>query len=62
MVEQADASSEPDQTDNGAFSHGSLGRLAPTWWEPEEDEAEPEPWLAPTRRSTGSWNGWPCAA
>lgn len=47
MVEQADASSEPDQTDNGAFSHGSLGRLAPTWWEPEEDEAEPEPWLAP---------------
>lgn len=30
----------------GAESSGSLGRLAPSWWEPEEDEAEPEPWLS----------------
>ncbi len=26
--------------------HGSLGALAPSWWEPEEGE-EPEPWLTP---------------
>ena len=25
---------------------GSLGKLSPTWWEPE-DGSEPEPWLAP---------------
>ncbi len=25
---------------------GSLGRLAPSWWEPEEGEAAPEPWLS----------------
>ncbi|WP_080797455.1 DEAD/DEAH box helicase [Arabiibacter massiliensis] len=30
-----------------AFSHGSLGRLAPSWWEPEEGEPAPEPWLEP---------------
>ena len=36
----ADASAE------GAFEPGSLGRLSPTWWEPEDDDApEPEPWL-----------------
>lgn len=39
-----------DETTNAlgdkAFSTGSLGRLAPTWWEPEEGEAEPEPWLS----------------
>ena len=29
-----------------AFTHGSLGRLSPTWWEPEGDDAPaPEPWL-----------------
>ena len=32
-----------------AFAHGSLGTLAPNWWEEEPDEngnvAEPEPWL-----------------
>ena len=32
-----------------AFAHGSLGTLAPSWWEEEPDEngnvAEPEPWL-----------------
>lgn len=33
-----------------AFAHGSLGTLAPNWWEEEPDEngnvAEPEPWLS----------------
>ena len=29
----------------GAFSFGSLGRLAPGWWEPA-DGAEPDPWLS----------------
>ena len=33
------------------FAHGSLGSLAPSWWEPESDEgeqaSEPEPWLTP---------------
>ena len=29
-----------------ATAFGSLGRLAPSWWEPENGE-EPEPWLAP---------------
>ena len=32
-----------------AFAHGSMGTLAPSWWEEEPDEngnvAEPEPWL-----------------
>ena len=28
---------------DGASSYGSLGRLAPSWWEPE-DGTEPEPW------------------
>ena len=32
-----------------AFAHGSLGTLAPSWWEEEPDEngnvAKPEPWL-----------------
>ena len=35
--------------DYDAFAHGSLGRLAPSWWEPEPNEdgsvPEPEPWL-----------------
>ena len=33
------------------FAHGSLGALAPSWWEPESDEteqaSEPDPWLTP---------------
>lgn len=36
-----------DQTDTLTFDpfvHGSLGDLAPSWWEPE-DGTEPEPWL-----------------
>lgn len=42
----------PDATNStGPFAHGSLGSLAPSWWEPESDEAEqasePEPWLTP---------------
>ena len=30
-------------TGTGAASYGALGRLAPTWWVPE-DGSEPEPW------------------
>ena len=42
----------PDVTNStDPFAHGSLGSLAPSWWEPESDEAEqasePEPWLTP---------------
>ncbi len=33
------------------FTHGSLGSMAPSWWEPEPNEAEqasgPEPWMTP---------------
>ena len=32
-------------SEEDAFGHGSLGRLSPSWWEPEEGEPEPEPWL-----------------
>lgn len=42
----------PDTTNStDPFAHGSLGSLAPSWWEPESDEteqaSEPEPWLTP---------------
>lgn len=42
----------PDTTNStDPFAHGSLGSLAPSWWEPESDETEqalePEPWLTP---------------
>lgn len=42
----------PDATNfTDPFAHGSLGSLAPSWWEPESDEteqaSEPEPWLTP---------------
>lgn len=42
----------PDTTNfTDPFAHGSLGSLAPSWWEPESDETEqalePEPWLTP---------------
>lgn len=52
MVERAqDATTETvpslPSDGEGAFAHGSLGRLAPTWWEPAEGEPEPEPWLSP---------------
>ncbi len=30
--------------DADPFAHGSLGALAPAWWEPE-DGSDPEPWL-----------------
>ena len=33
------------RAEDDAFSHGSLGRLSPTWWEPEEGQPAPEPWL-----------------
>ena len=47
MTEQAaDGTAARDESvESEAFAHGSLGRLAPTWWEPEEGEGEPEPWL-----------------
>ena len=32
--------------DAEAARPGSLGRLAPAWWEPEEGEPAPEPWLS----------------
>ena len=32
-------------SEEDAFAPGSLGRLSPTWWEPEEGDPEPEPWL-----------------
>lgn len=38
-----DAMVEP--TEEGAFAFGSLGRIAPSWWEPPEGEAA-EPWLS----------------
>lgn len=43
--------SEPSTTNGNTaqldpFAHGSLGTLAPSWWEPE-DGAAPEPWLTP---------------
>ena len=34
----------PGEAEGGAYTHGSLGRLSPAWWEPEEEGAEPEPW------------------
>lgn len=42
----------PDATNStDPFAHGSLGSLAPSWWEPESDETEQasksEPWLTP---------------
>ena len=42
----------PDTTNStDPFAHGSLGSLAPSWWEPESDETEQasksEPWLTP---------------
>ena len=42
----------PDATNStDPVAHGSLGSLAPSWWEPESDETEqalePEPWLTP---------------
>ena len=35
---------QPDAATSDPFAHGSLGALAPTWWEPE-DGSDPEPWL-----------------
>ena len=31
-------------TENDPFAHGSLGKLSPSWWMPEDGD-EPEPWL-----------------
>ena len=41
MVERA--AEETSEPEDAAFAHGSLGRLAPAWWEPAEGPAEPEP-------------------
>ncbi|RDB63885.1 DUF3516 domain-containing protein [Gordonibacter sp. 28C] len=46
MVERS-AEETTESLQGEAFAHGSLGRLAPPWWEPEEGEPEPEPWLTP---------------
>lgn len=44
MIEQtADTAADHGGTD--ASASASLGRLAPSWWEPDDDDAEPEPWL-----------------
>ena len=45
MVERTaqDSGGAPEEDASAA---GSLGRLAPSWWEPEEGGAEPEPWLS----------------
>ncbi len=32
-------------SEEDSFAPGSLGRLSPGWWEPEEGEPELEPWL-----------------
>lgn len=37
---------ETNYADYDVFEHGSLGLLAPSWWEPEEGEPELEPWLS----------------
>jgi superfamily II RNA helicase len=36
-----------EETYGDVFAHGSLGALAPSWWEPEDagDDYEPEPWI-----------------
>lgn len=41
------------------FVHGSLGDLAPSWWEPE-DGSEPEPWLT-TDEAYERFLEWTCA-
>lgn len=46
MVERA-TEETTEQPEEAAFAHGSLGLLAPSWWEPEEGEPAPEPWLTP---------------
>lgn len=46
MVERV-TDSMAESSGDKAFSHGSLGRLAPTWWEPEEGAPAPEPWATP---------------
>lgn len=42
MVEQA-ADTAAEQS--GANAPASLGRLAPSWWEPEDEGVQPESWL-----------------
>lgn len=46
MVERA-TEETTEKPEGAAFAHGSLGLLAPSWWEPEEGEPAPEPWLTP---------------
>ena len=36
---------EGDEGDFDAFAFGALGQLAPSWWEPEEGDEEPEDWI-----------------
>ena len=45
MVEHEDSPASSGSVASEALSYGSLGRLAPAWWEPE-DGSDPEPWLS----------------
>nr|WP_041690696.1 DEAD/DEAH box helicase [Eggerthella sp. YY7918] len=47
MTEMTTETTSMDDDARDARSFGSLGRRAPSWWEPEEGEAAPEPWLTP---------------
>ncbi len=51
MTEQAaDGTAARDESvESVAFEPGSLGRLAPTWWEPEDDD-DPNPSRGSRRR------------
>ncbi len=35
-----------EEAPEDACDFGALGKLSPTWWEPEEGDPEPEPWLS----------------
>ena len=45
-MDEREADTVEQTVDDGAFAAGSLGRLAPSWWEPEDEGVEPEPWLS----------------
>ncbi|MEA5019381.1 MAG: DUF3516 domain-containing protein [Gordonibacter sp.] len=44
-MEECATDAMAELTEKGAFVCGSLGRIAPSWWEPEEGEVA-EPWLS----------------
>lgn len=45
-VDAAGMSGVAGENGDAANEYGSLGKAAPSWWEPEEGEPEPEPWLS----------------